>query len=151
MEYVVPNITYDTLGTVYAGYDVTGIDRSFDSSALIEQNVGPAVIATDQRAYTIDGRATTASFVTGHMGDDQHFSLMRRVRIRWLTTPDAARLRLYTTNEHGSEFALRKEALLASNKFDLLASARWHRAEVLTSGEMEFAGLAIDIEKQGAW
>jgi hypothetical protein len=37
------------------------------------------------------------------------------------------------------------------NKFDRLHSARWHKLKFAMTGDHELAGVAADVQPQGAW
>jgi hypothetical protein len=150
VDYVASGITYDGLGTYYTTYDA-GIDRTYDSPLWIPDTTSPAVFDATHKLKTIDGAGMDASFTTWHFGDDQRFTLLRRARIRWLDDPTTASLALYTRDEHGGAFVPRATAVQASNKFDVLASARWHKATISTTGTCELTGIQVDAEPQGDW
>lgn len=151
-DYVAAALTYDGLGTYWPGTYDDGIDRTYDSPLWVPDTVAPAVFDTAHKLSTIDGASAASGWTTWHMGDDQYFSLLRRVRIRWLTQPTRADLDLYTTDEHGTAFALRASSVpLYQNKFDLLESARWHRLVFRAQGDCEFSRIAVDLQPQGGW
>ena len=132
--------------------DLAGIDRTYDSPLWIPEKVSPAVIDTGHLVKTIDGAAGTSSFTTWHLGDDQHFTLLRRARVRWLDDPTTASMCYFACNEHGSAFSACGGSIAqSSNKFDALHSARWHKLKFTTTGDCEFSGVAVDLQPQGGW
>jgi hypothetical protein len=151
VDYVASGLTYDGLGTFYSTYDA-GIDRTYDSPLWVPDKVVPAVFDTSHVLRTIDGASASATFTTWHLGDDQQYNLLRRARVRWLTAPTLATMDLYTRDQHGGTFALRVGPVAESgNKFDALASARWHKVKISTTGDCEFSGIAVDLQPQGGW
>lgn len=151
-DFVATSPTYDSLNTYWSGTYDDGIDRTYDSPLWVPDVVVPVVVSSAKKLATIDGASASSSFTTGHAGDDQQFSLLRRLRVRWLTLPTSATLDLYTADQHGDSMALTVSGVpLYESRFDLLASARWHQAKVTMTGNAEFSGLRVDVQPEGAW
>ena len=150
VQYVASGITYDGIGSYYTTYDA-GIDRTYDSPLWVPDLVVPSVFTTTHLLKTVDGNSTTSSFTTWHVGDDQMFTLLRRARVRWLHAPDSSLLSLCTSKD-GAAFTLCKSNVPETDtKYDVMASARWHRIKIDAVGTHEFTALAADFEPQGAW
>src|SRR5512139_2574905 len=150
VEYVAAGITYDLLGTYYSTYDA-GIDRTYDSPLWIPDTTAPAVFTTGGVIATLDGAGSTSSITTGLVGDDQAYTLLRRLRVRWLDDPTSATLSLYGIKELGGVSCLCGTAVQTQNKFDILRSSRWHQAKIDMTGSHEFTAVAVDLEPQGMW
>ena len=152
LDYTAGSLTYDGLGDYYSTYD-TGIDRTYDSPTWTASKVIPAVIDGNKLLKSIDGASDPSAFTCWYMGDDQQYSLLRRARVRWLTSPTTATMQLSTCDEMAcSTFcACGGPVTQTENKFDKLRSARWHKLTFNMTGNCEFTGVQVDIQPQGGW
>lgn len=149
IEYVQAGLTYDDLGNVYSTYaDLPVI--SYNSAFLRDDYPNPAVFNTSHLLQTIDGVAGATSITTGDYGDDVNFTLMSRVKFRFLTAPSSGSLIHSYRDNIGDALTVGSTVTMGSARFDPLQEARWHRFTVEFSGDWEAPGAVLDLEKQGS-
>lgn len=131
--------TFDTLPSV-----------SFDSSFWLSGSRVLAVFGRDHTLGALTGISSSSAFTTGDIGDDDQATLVRSVRLRYSTLPAAASVQGYTKAVSSDAPASAAAAgPIADGKFDCRQSARWHRFEFSFTGDVEFAGLKLDISSAG--
>lgn len=95
------------------------------------------------RVQSLTGACATASMQTWAMGDDDQYSRLSKVRLRYLTSPSSA------TVEHAHKSALGAAWIggatdtMSDHKANFTQSARWHKLKIDTVGNFEISGLAI--------
>ena len=95
------------------------------------------------RVQSLTGATGTASMQTWAMGDDDQYSRLSKVRLRYLTSPTSA------TVEHAHKSALGvawiggATDVMADHKANFTQSARWHKLKIDTVGDFEISGLTI--------
>lgn len=146
-EYLSATPTYDTFG-VGLTYD-TLPDVGYDSNYWGTSSPLPAVVNGSHVLCSITGVSGTNSLTFGWNGDDQGFSLIRRVSPRWKTVPSSATLTHTYTNTLGDTTTSDSAVTMSSGRFDFMRSARWHQDALSTTGDCEFSGVAIDAVADG--
>lgn len=116
----------------------------FDTSAPVM-----AVFGTDNRIKTVTGPCAAASFVTGDIGDDDQFTTLTRVTPRFILPPRTATLTHSTRDWSGGDLDQRSVCTLDGNRFEPLASGRWHRLRVDMTGDCEIVGLTPALVPDG--
>jgi hypothetical protein len=148
-EFVTPGVTYDGLGSLYATYDdLPNIqyDLGFLNSSLSQ----PAIFSTSAVLQTLTGAAQSTSITTGDLGNDEEFTLVTRVRPRFITKPTSATWTHYYRNNTGDSLSNDSAVSLSSaGTFDVLREARWHRGMMSLVGDWEMASMNMDGEKTG--
>lgn len=129
LEYIAGGITYDTWDTVAATYDTLPSTISYDSPFWTSGQPTPGFFNTSHKLNSLDAIPTNSSFTTGDMGDDDNFYLLDRVKPRWLTKPTSATMTNFYKNNEGDALTTDFTTSMASSRFDLLRSARWHRLQ----------------------
>lgn len=147
-EYTSVGLSYDDFGTSYATYADTP-DVSYDSTIWTSGYPIPAVFNTSHAVKTLDGTSTSSGFRTGDFGDDEKFSRVMRVRPRFFTAPTSATLVNYYRNNLGDSLTTGATTTMASGKFDLKRSARWHRLDFSFTGAVEVGVLDIPMTEDG--
>ena len=147
-EYLSGSITYDTLSSYAPTYN-TWPSVSYDSPFWNASSQVPAIFKTDHKIYSLTGASLTSSITTGDVGDDSIYATFRRLRLRYLQSPTSAQMINFYRDVLGD--ALTQDATIAqaSGKFDVLRSARWHRAAISFVGDHEFTGVVVDAEADG--
>lgn len=148
VEYVTAGTSYDAYGTLFATWD-TNVAFSYDSPFWVSGYPQPAIFKSDNKIYTLTGTPGSASFTLAEMGNDEDFTMLRRVRPRYLTAPSSATMDNAYKALAGDSFTNDATTALASGKFDVMREARWHRLTHNSSGNMELADLFIDFERGG--
>lgn len=147
-------VTYSSGGLAYSGLDTytyaTLPAVSYDSpfwGGGGGQTL--AIINTSHVLQFLTGTADSSSLVTSDFGADGQFSVVRRVRPRYLTAPSAATMvPAYRDLTGGSRTSL-ATVTQSNGKFDYLKSARWHRFSITFTGAVELTGLDVDAVNDG--
>jgi hypothetical protein len=105
----------------------------------------PAMINSDDLVQTLNGAGTTSSLLTTYNGADGALSLVKRIRPRFATLPEAAQLELLAADGLADTPALVTTATFASNRFDVLSEARWHAFGLITTGGCELGAIDVDL------
>ena len=108
-----------------------------------------AIINASHVLQFLTGTSTSSAFTTSDFGNDGSYSVMRRVRPRYLTAPTAATLAPFYRDTAGATLSALSTVTQSSGKFDYLKSARWHRLALTFTGPMELTGLDIDAVPDG--
>lgn len=104
---------------------------------------------TSHQLKSLSGTPGTSSLTTSDFGGDQAFTVVRRVRPRYLTAPTSATLTPSYRDLTGTSLTALDTVSQVSGKFDYLQSARWHRASISFTGAMELTGLDVDAVNDG--
>lgn len=147
-EYIVPASDYDTLNAAYTTYDAFP-SGSYDSISQSGDSPLPAYFDTSHQIRTFTGSNSTYELVTGDYGMDGEISLVQRVRPRYQANPTSSTLTNYYKDNKGSALTVGVSTTESSGKYDLLRAARWHRAKLAGSGDMEISGLDITAKNAG--
>lgn len=147
-EYLTPGVTYDDLGTLYSTYDDFP-NVSYDSSFWTNGFPTPAIINTSKVLQTLNGNSTSSSLTSGDIGDDSKFSLLSRVKPRFITAPTSASMANYYRNNLGDSLTTDATTSMSNSRFDVIREARWHRFREDFTGPVEITGNVIDMENGG--
>jgi hypothetical protein len=148
VEYVAPAMTYEGLGSRYATYNDFP-NASYDTAFVGSTAVQPGIINTSHVVKTLTGPAGTTTLTTGDYGDDQQFNTLTRIRPRFLTAPTTARLTNYFRNNIGDSLTADAITDLSSGKFDVTCDARWHRLQMIMTGDWEMSGFSPEWVQTG--
>ena len=104
----------------------------------------------DRYVKTYSGSPKVCSFTTGYYGDGDRMTLLRGVRIRYVTAPSTATMQHFYRNNSGIADQVGEARGETNGKFDISHEARWHKVRVALHGGAEMRGLDMDIEATGA-
>ena len=146
VEYITGGYTWDTLPiTTWDSWPAIPYDSPFWTAT----SETLAYIGTDHKIYSLTGKSSASSFTTGDVGDDQAYSLISRVRLRYLVAPDSATLTNYYQDQHGISWIEDTITSEISGRFDLLKSARWHKGKIDFTGDVEISAMDAVLTKDG--
>lgn len=148
VDYVAAGISYDQLGDFYATYDDLP-EQSYDTAFVSAGAPQPAIFGTDHILKTLSGAPTTSAIITGDYGDPQTFFDLTRVVPTFLTAPTSATMTNYSRDILSSALVQRGSVALANGRFDVLSSARYHRARFDMTGDYEITGFEAYSQKDG--
>lgn len=148
LNYVSPGQTFDSIGTVYSTWDDLP-NIPYDSQFWQAGGRVFSVFDTANQMQNLIGASVSSGFVTGDIGDDDAQSLLRRVRLRFLDTPDSATVQGFTKQSAGDAVMPGASGSLSDGKFDLLQSARWHRLSFSFTGPTEVNAIRVDVKQAG--
>lgn len=145
VEWESAGLTYAQLEALYATYaDITPI--SYGSPFWYAGSPAPVIINSSHVAQSLTASAGETSFTTGDLGKDNVITLITRVRPRDVTKPTSSTLTNYYRDSLGDTATQDATTTLASNRYDVIRSARWHRFKKTDTGNGEC--LALDVEAQ---
>lgn len=147
-EYVSGGYTYDTLP--FSTYD-TWPEIPYDSPFWDASSKYVGYFGTDHKIYSLTGASSTSSLTTGDYGDDNTFTMLSRITLRYLSKPTSAIAINYYQNEHGSSWTTDQLTTENSGRFDFMRSAPWHKVMFTFSGDVEVAGASADIQADGIY
>lgn len=138
----------DDLSTLSATID--GLpDIAYDSPFWTNQSQVMSYVDSSHQLKTFTGNCATSSFVTGNYGDTGVFTTVKRMRPRFVIAPTSASLQHQYDNDYGDTWLNGPSSTLSNGRFDVLWSARWHRANVSLVGPWELIDYTADVEKDG--
>jgi hypothetical protein len=144
VEYLTGAVTYDTsTGT----YDAQTF--SFDDPKWTNTSPFPAIVDSTHTLMTMTAAAGTSNITFGDVGDDTQYSMLGRVKVRFLSAPTSATMTNQYKQNEGESLTTDSTNTMVDSKFDFHKSARWHRVTLQTIGDCEFSGIAYDLRKDG--
>jgi hypothetical protein len=147
-EFVGSGVTWDTLATYYPTWDSMS-DISWDSPFWTAQNTVPAIFDSSSQVNTLDAVAGSSYMITGDYGDNSAFSLLDRVKPKYLTANTNATMTNYYRDDQGVSLTTDVTTNQFSYRFDVLRAARWHRFQFNWSGAMELNALDVSLTPDG--
>lgn len=146
-EYSTSGITYGDLGTYYATYGVLP-DSPYESGFIPTDASVSSIFNTSNVLKTLTGASVTSSIITGAYGDDDVFSDLHRVKIRYESNPTSATMSNYYKYNSGDTWTLGATASQINARFDVLRSARWHRLKFDFTGDWEAQGMDLGAQAE---
>ena len=150
INYIGSGLTIDTLNTVAATID-TLPNVSFDSQYWLAGGASLSFFSTAHQLQSLTGAANTSSFTTGDGGDDDTVTLLKQIRLRYAAAraPTSATATAFRKQTSGGSYTQVKTGTLNDGKFDVLQSARWHRARFDFVGPVRVTGINPTLTKAG--
>lgn len=150
LEYIAAGLTFDTWSSAGATYD-TLPSYSFDSQYWLAGSRALSVFNTSHQLQTLNGAGMDSSLTTGDVGDDNTVSTLTGVKPRFAAGngPTSASLQAYNKMNSGDSYTTGPTATMADGKFDLLQTARWHKAAISFSGAMKLTHLDATLVEAG--
>ncbi len=148
VDYASAGITYDNLGSSYATFDALP-NLPFDTAFLAAAGEYPAIFDTTNSLVTLTGPSSQASITTGDYGDPQMFSTVTRVIPQFFSAPNTAQMTNYYRNNLSDALTTGQTVTMSNGRFDVLRSARWHRARFDMTGDFEIVGFDPQANQDG--
>lgn len=148
LQYAQPGITYDGLGSAYTTYDSIG-SVTYDSIVKVSGIIYPAVFDSLHNLMSLTAPSVTSFITSGDFGDEQTFSLLTRVRPKFLTKPNTATMTNYYRNNLGDALTDGATSNYSNGKFDLLRSSRWHRVKFTINDNFEITEFTPYLVQEG--
>ena len=148
LMHVTPGVTFNTwndYGATFNSLPSVGFDSPFWASAA---RVLSVFDSTNQlKSYT--GESVSSSLTTGEVGDDDAVSKLQQIRLRYRQAPSAATAQTLHSANSGGTFAVGVSGNMNDGKFDLLRSARWHKATVTFTGPVQVTHVNAKFKPAG--
>jgi hypothetical protein len=151
LNYISAGVTIDGMDSVSAtidGLSTTAIDSQF----WLSGGRALSVISTSHQLQLLTAASTSSSFTTGDAGDDEMYSLLSKIRLRFLPgyTPTTATVStLAKTTEGGSLTTVNTGVAINDGKFDVFQSGRFHRATFNFTGDVRVSAFGAVLTPQG--
>ena len=150
LNYTTPSQSIHGMATPFPTIDsLAGI--SFDSAFWNGGSMTLGIFNTAHQIQLLTGPGMPSGFTTGDLGDDDTVSLLQGIRIRFSPDfkPASASVQTFSKMESGDSLSTRASGTVSDGKFDVLQSARWHRAKFSFTGTTRVLGIAAKIKAQG--
>lgn len=150
LNYVAQGTTIDGLAAVAATIDNLE-SYSFDSQYWLNGGRALSIFSTSHQIKTLTGVADTSGFVTGDAGDDDVYSFLSMIRLRFAPSslPSTANVQVFGKSEGGETLTAGPSASMSDGKFDVMQSARFHRASFTFTGDCEVIALGASLLPEG--
>ena len=105
-----------------------------------------SIVAADSPYYrvkTLSGACGAASMQTFDIGDDDQYSRLAKVRLRFIDNPTSATVTHHHKSSLGDSYTTGTTDTMSDNKVNFGQSARWHKLKIDTVGNVEISGLNI--------
>lgn len=150
LNYISSGLTYDTWSTAGSTYD--GLPSvAYDSAYWLSGAQAFSAVNTSHQLQTINSASTSSSFITGDAGDDDQYSLLERIRLRYAPgySPSAASVQTYHKANSGDSLTTGVSGSINDGKFDVLSEDRWHRAQISFTGPVRVTGIDAKLSPAG--
>jgi len=148
VEYATAQVTYDTLGNLYSTYDNLPL-IPYDSPFWLAASPVPAIIDTTHTPLQITGSGENSSLTTGDFGDDWQYSTLRAIKVRCSLNPTTGACQTFHHSGVGTPLETGVSSTIADSRFDVLRSARYHRAQMNFTGDVEIIGFDPELVADG--
>lgn len=122
---------------------------AFDSPQWFAGGAQTAVLDTSHQLQLLNGQAAPCTLITRDIGDDNQYTTLKRVRPRFLQSPQTGHLDAFYKNISGDALQEGERATLINGCFDMLWSARWHRCQLSFTGAVELNALNFELSPDG--
>lgn len=147
-NYMAPGLTWDTLNTLSSTWD--GMPNiPWDSQFWQSGGRSLAFFDTAHTLRTLTGNGENAGMTTGDFGDDEAVTSVNRVLLRFESEPVSAAISGQLKDGLGAAMRPGGSGALASSKFDIRQSGRWHRFAFQFTGSTEISGIDVPSTPAG--
>jgi hypothetical protein len=150
LNYIGSGVTIDGLAAVASTYDALP-EISYDSQYWLAGGTALSFFNEANQLQSLSGPAMPCSLTTGDAGDDDGVTLLKRIRLRFAAgfAPATATVQTFSKMNAGDGLTAGSAGSLNDGKFDVLQSARWHRARVDMTGNVRVTALNAVLEAAG--
>jgi len=148
IEYISTGTTYGGVGALYSTYaDLP--NNTYGNAFLGDSQILPAVFNASDKIVTLTGTAGSSSFTSNEFGDDTMYTMLTRVKPRYLTAPSSAQMLNRYKYNIGDSFTDDTTTSETSERFDVMREARWHQCRFDYTGDVEIPMAKIDLMVSG--
>lgn len=150
LNYISAGVTIDGLASYAATIDGLA-SYSFDSQFWLSGGRSMSIFNTSHQLQALTGVSVSSGFTTGDAGDDDTVSLLSKIRLRFLPgyKPTSATAQVYSKMEEGDGLTAGATSTMSDGKFDVLQSARFHRAAFTFTGDVRCVALGAVLIPEG--
>lgn len=137
LNYISAGVTFDTWDQSGSTFD-TLLDVSFDSQFWMSGGQALAMFNSAHQLQTLTGTSDASGFTTGDVGDDDAYSLLTGIRLRFAPghKPTTASVLTHHKPNSSDDYIVGPSADLVDGKFDVQVEDRWHRASFEFTGRV---------------
>ena len=150
LNYVSAGVTIDGLSGTSATID--GLSSySFDSQFWLSGGRALSFFNTSRQLQLLTGTSSSSSFTTGDVGDDDAVSLLSQLRLRFGPSfaPTTATVQVFGKFTEGDALTTGPSSSINDGKFDVLQSARFHRAMYSFTGDVRVIATGAKLAPDG--
>lgn len=150
LNYIASGVTIDGLSSISSTIDgLSGY--SFDSQFWLSGGKALSAVNTSHQLQLLTGVCGSSSFTTGDAGDDEQYSLLSKIRIRYAPgyAPTSASVQTYTKATEGDSLTAANSGTINDGKFDVLQDGRFHRAAFAFTGDVRVIGMGAVLTPTG--
>lgn len=150
MHYTSAGVTIDGL-TVYSATIDALPNIPFDSQFWQSGGKALSTFNTSHQLQLMTGASVSSSIETGDGGDDDVVSLLSKIRLRFVNgeQPTTATVQTQRKMESGGAFMNASTSSMSDGKFNVLDSARWHKAVFSFTGPYRLTGIGAELIPEG--
>lgn len=148
LNYVSPGVTINGMNA-YAATINTLPDIPLNSQFWQAGGQAPCYFNASHQLVSMTGATGPSSITLCDTGDDDLVSLLERVRVRFLRSPDAATAYGYVKFNEGDDLALGASCAINDGKFDLHQSGRFHRVRIDMTGPHKESAYDVKLKAVG--
>jgi hypothetical protein len=150
VNYISPGVTYNTLNQHASTYN-TLPNVSYNSQFWLSGGSVLSIFNASNQLQSITGTPGASSFTTGDGGDDDTVTLLTQVKLRYAAgkKPTTATGTAFRKMNSGDSYISGLSNAINDGKFDLIQSARWHRAKFDFTGACQVTGIKPKLMPQG--
>lgn len=149
VELVSPEVTWDNWPPGAPTDYENIVDLPFDSPAFDTSISVLAVFTTDNKISSMVGVTGDSNIVTGDFGADDLYTTLKNVMPRFISKPMTTSLTNYTKDDLGDTLDVGITSAINGNKYNVLASARYHRLKFAMNGNFEIIGYTPEATPDG--
>lgn len=148
LEFVTPGVTIDGL-TAYSA-TIDGLPAvGFDSQYWLSGGRAMAVFNSSHQLQSLTGPSSSCALETGDAGDDDTVLLLQQIRCRFAKSPTSATVQTLFRMNSGDDYAEGPSGTMNDGKFDTLKAARWHKARITFTGQVQVTAMSAKYVKDG--
>lgn len=150
LNYVSGGVTIDDLPDYSATID--GLSAySFNSQFWNAGGRSLAAFNTSHQLQSLTGVSSASSMTTGFAGDDDSYSYLNQIRLRFAPgyKPTTATVQTLLKKELGDSASIGSSSTMADGKFDVMDSSRWHGAVFSFTGPVRVMAISANLIAEG--
>ena len=151
LNYVGAGLTIEGMSSVSPDFEGLA-GYSFDSSFWVSGGRSLAIFSGGHQLQTLTGGSDSCGYTSGDYGDDDRYSLLSGVRVRFAPgeKPGSGLMANQFKSDAGDSLSAGGVSTMSDGRFDVLASARWHRLTFFFYGRATVFGHALKLTPEGS-
>lgn len=148
VAYVAPAITYDGGSALVTTYD-SGPTIPFDSPYWTAGSSVQSIFNSANTLQSLSGATVASSFTTGDLGDDQGYSSLTNLRVRYHVAPLTSTATGLYKQAAGDSLTAAASSVMSDGRHNMRQSGRFHRALVAQTGDWKATAVRGEFKAGG--